>query len=455
MLQLIKLLSLRITEFLAEVAGIVTSRERLKQLWHVRFYSNAFYMVIANATGALFGFVFWIVAARLYSPEDVGLAAALIAAVGLLMWFCDLGLGWGLIRFLSHSGENTNAMINTVLTTRILFSIVVALIFIAGLGFWSPALLFIRSNPTYLTAFILFTVALALFTSTGDVFIARRRAGFNLVSSLIASPLRLLLLLVFPLVAFSHTSGIFAAWGISFCVAVPVGILLFLPRAQPGYRLRFTFNLRIIKEIISFSFANYIAGFFWGASALVLPLMVVNLLGAAPNAYFYIAWAIASVPNMIIGATSMSLFAEGSYEEERLGPNIWRSLKMTYLIIVPTVILILVIAPKLLLLFGGSYSDNATTLLRILAISALPLAINSVYLATKRVEKKLRVIIGLTAFAAALTLGLAYLLLPRMGINGAGIAWLTSQGVIALVVVASWLKTGRRAHTVVSSRKES
>ncbi|MFC1904353.1 lipopolysaccharide biosynthesis protein [Chloroflexota bacterium] len=188
MLQLTKLLSLRIIEFLTEVFGIVTSRERLKQLWHVRLYSNAVYMVIANATSALFGFVFWIIAARLYPPEDVGLAAALIAAVSLLMWFCDLGLGWGLIRFLSHSGKNAEAMINTVLITRILLPIVVAFIFVAGLGFWSPALLFIRDDPTYLTAFVLFTVAYALFISVNDTFIAKRRAGFTLANTFVSTP---------------------------------------------------------------------------------------------------------------------------------------------------------------------------------------------------------------------------------------------------------------------------
>jgi len=456
MLRLIKWLNLRITGFIAEVSALVTSRERLKQLWHVRLYSNAFYMIIANGTGALFGFVFWIIAARLYPPEDVGLAAALIAAVGLLVSSCRLGLGMGLIRFLAHSGKNANSLINTALTTVTLTSIVVALIFVAGLGFWSPALLFLRNNPIYLAAFALFTVARTLTATASETFVAERRAGFSLIVALVYGLLSLLL--VISLAALLHSFGIFASWGISFCIVVPVCLFLLLPRVQPGYRPRFTISLRIIKEIIPFSFVNYIAGFLWGAATLILPLMVMNLLGAEPNAYFYIAWAIASVLNMIAGATSMSLFAEGSYEEERLGPNIWRSLKMTYLIIVPAVILMLVIAPKLLLLFGGSYSENATTLLRILAISALPLAINNVYLATKRVEKKLRVLIGLTAFAAALTLGISYLLLPRMGINGAGIAWLTSQGVIALVVVASWLKTGRklrRGSTIVFPRVES
>jgi O-antigen/teichoic acid export membrane protein len=140
---------------------------------------------------------------------------------------------------------------------------------------------------------------------------------------------------------------------------------------------------------------------------------------------------------MVAGAVSTSLLAEGSHDEERLGLNIWRSLRLIFLTIVPAVVLILTIAPQLLLLFGGSYSESGASLLRIVAISALPWSINLVYLAKLRVEKKLKVIIGFTAFIAVLTLGLAYFLLPRMGINGAGIAWLITHGIIALVIVAT------------------
>jgi O-antigen/teichoic acid export membrane protein len=173
--------------------------------------------------------------------------------------------------------------------------------------------------------------------------------------------------------------------------------------------------------------------------------MVVNLLGAELNAYFYIAWAIGGVLSVIPIAASTSLFAEGSYEQERLGINIWRSLKMILLLLAPAVMLILAFADKLLLLFGTAYAENATTLVRILAIGSLPLAVNIVYLAIKRVEKRLKVIVSLTAFVAVVTLGLTYLLLPHMGINGAGIAWLISQLVIALVIITNWLKRRQAA----------
>jgi O-antigen/teichoic acid export membrane protein len=82
-------------------------------------------------------------------------------------------------------------------------------------------------------------------------------------------------------------------------------------------------------------------------------------------------------------------------------------------------------------------------LLRLLTISAIPQAINVVYLDIKRVEKKLKIIVCLTAFTALMTTGLSYWLLPRMGFNGTGIAWLTSQGVIALLIIAGSLKKRR------------
>lgn len=433
-----KLSNSRLYGLFTDVVKTATSKERLKRLFHIPLYSNALYLMITSAATALLGFVFWIIVARFYPPEDVGLASAAIAAIGLLSLFSYLGLGAGLIRFLPGSGKDANSMINTVFTIGALASILAAFIFVAGLGFWSPALLFLRQNSIYLVTFFLFTIAFTLSYLADNTFIARRQANFVLARGLIFGILRLPLPIL--LAAFFHFFGILASWGISLAVAFLFSILLFLPRAQPGYRPFFAFNRRALNDMLHFSFANYMGSLFWTAPAMVLPIMVVNLLGAEPNAYFYIAWSVSSVLAMIPTAASTSLFAEGSHEEDKLRPNVRRSLKMVFIILVPAIILVLAFADKLLLLFGSSYSENATTLLRILTISALPLAINLVYLGIKRVEKKLKVIVSLSVFAAVATLGLSYLLLPRMGINGVGIAWLVTQGTIALVIAASWLK---------------
>jgi len=440
---LMKLQSSHLYRLLTEVVKIATSREKLKQLFHIPLYSNAVYLMIASAVNALFGFAFWLIVARFYSPTDVGLATAAISGASLLAMLANLGLGYGLIRFLPHSSKNANSLINSCFSLGSLTSVVAGLIFLGGLSFWSPALVFIKQNPIYLTAFLLFTLASTLLSLTGETFVAERRAGFVLATSLVFNSLRLPLVIL--LEAFFHFFAIFASVTIAVGVALLLSIFFFLPQTQPGYRPFFAVNRKVVNEMLHFSFANYLSVLFWAAPGLVLPIMVVNLLGAELNAYFYIGWAIGGVLSVIPSAASISLFAEGSYEQEKLGINIWRSLKMVLLLLVPVVVLVLAFADKLLLLFGIAYAENATTLVRILAISSLPLAINIVYLAIKRVEKKLKVIVSLTALVTVVTLGLAYLLLSGMGINGAGIAWLVSQAIIASVIMASWLKRRQAA----------
>jgi len=182
--------------------------------------------MIATSATAILGFVFWVVAARFYDPEDVGLASATIAAMGLVVSLSRLGLEMGLVRFLHQSGEDARTTINTVFTVGLLASLAAALIFIAGLSFWSPALIFLRENPGYLVAFVVFCVASTLSTFTDHAFIAERRAGFAMGRSIIFSLLKLPLPVL--LAVFFKSFGIFASWGISLIVALLVSVLIFL-----------------------------------------------------------------------------------------------------------------------------------------------------------------------------------------------------------------------------------
>ena len=57
-------------------------------------------MAFANIMSAGCGFFFWIVAARLYALEQVGLATALISSLALVALFSTLGFDSSIIRFL-------------------------------------------------------------------------------------------------------------------------------------------------------------------------------------------------------------------------------------------------------------------------------------------------------------------------------------------------------------------
>ena len=321
-------------------------------------------------------------------------------------------------------------MINTILTFGAATTFISAAFFIVGLGFWSPALTILQRDWLYMATFVIGAVVFTLSNLLDATFVATRKAGFVLTKSMVFGVLRLFLPLL--LLLFFHSFGIFASWSVALVGAFLFGILLLLPRAQSGFQLFPAFNRNVMGKIFRFSFANYLSGIVGGSYTVILPLIVVNVLGAEANAYFYMASAINGILTMIPVAVSTSLFAEGSHEREHLESNAWRSLKMVFIILVPAVILILVFAGKVLLVFGPSYSKNASLLLRIMSISAIPAAINLVYLGIKKVEKKLNVIVFVCAFIAVVSLGLSYALLSRMGINGIGVALLVAHGLVAL-----------------------
>jgi len=94
----------------------------------------------ANVASAAFGFLFWTAAARLYQPQEVGFAAAVISAVGLLAMLSALGLDYALIRFLPQSPA-PHSIVSSSLTIASAGALTLAEVFIGGLEVWSLALL--------------------------------------------------------------------------------------------------------------------------------------------------------------------------------------------------------------------------------------------------------------------------------------------------------------------------
>ena len=418
-------------ETLTDATRIITTKEGLKKLYRVPLYRNAVYLMLNSGAVNVTGFFFWLLAARLYSTEAVGLTSAAISAIALLTLVSTIGLDYALIRFLPGSGDQARSMINSSFTLTGAISIALAFIFLAGLKVWSPALLFIREHPVFFTVFIVTTAATTLRLFANRTLIARRRAGFSLGQGLIFGLVRFVPLVI--LAGSFQAFGIFTSWGIAISLTAVVSILFFIPRIETGYRPFPVIRKRIITDVMHFSLTNYITNIFSAITPYVLPLMVVNILGAESNAYFYIGWAISGTLFMIPVMTSFSLFAEGSHNEERLGREIRRSLKLILVILIPAVIMVLLLGDNILLFFGSAYSENTTRLLRILAISAFPLSINYVYFTMKRVEMDMKSVIGLNAFIAVVTMALSYILLPRIGIIGAGISWLVAQGITAVI----------------------
>lgn len=405
---------------------------QMKQQIREPLYRNSLFLMTSPMLTSGLGFFFWMVVARFYTKEEVGLGASIISAMFLLALLSTLGLGITLIRFLPKA-EKPVEMINSCFTLTGTVALALAAIFITGLNVWSPALGFIREELIFSLAFALFVLLWTLSELTDNIFIARRRAEFVLSKNTIFSLLKIPLPI--PLVLFFHAFGIVGSWGIAMGVALAISLFLFLPRAQNRYNAAPKLNLGIVKDIWRYSAGNYFASLFAAAPPLVLPIMIVNLLGAVQNAYFYVAWMIASLLFAIPGAVSQSLFAEGSHFEDELPDNVSRSFIFVFVLLFPAIILLFLLAKWLLLLFGASYSANAIVLLRLLAFSSVFVAINSVYQSILRVRGRIRELVAICAFIAISVLVGSYIITPTTGIAGIGYVWIAAQGLVSLYVI--------------------
>ena len=218
---------------------------------------------------------------------------------------------------------------------------------------------------------------------------------------------------------------------------------IFLPRVQRLYRLTPRLKAGINSSIWQYSAGSYLTSIFQVAPTGVLPIMVVNLLGPERNAYFYIAWMIASLLFAIPVSVSRSLFAEDAHFEDELEANVRRSFRLTFLLLIPAIILLFLLGKWLLLLFGGSYAANSLLLLKILGLSSLLVGINMIYFSTLRIRDSVRELVIITGFIAIGTLVGSYFIILTTGIAGVGYVWLTAQGIISIYVLFTLIRSYR------------
>ncbi len=416
---------------IACASGIPSSIRRLRSVVTAPLYRNAFYLMLNTAATSFLGFFFWIIVARLYTEAEVGFGSAIISVMTLLGTMSLVGLNTSLIRFLPRT-DRPRELINSCLTLSGLVSLLLTGMFAAGLGYWSPVLAFITQNAIFACAFMIFTLLSTLSALVDAAFVASRRASFVLCKNTINSLIKIPLPVFFAL--FLHAFGVVASWGIAIAAALAIALFIFLPRVQSSYRPVPVLRSGLLREMWRYSAGSYLANLISALRALLLPVMVVNVLGAEANAYFYIAWMIANLLFTIPSAVSHSLFAEGSHSDDVLRRDFIRSLKFTFLLLTLAVIVLVVVGKWLLLAFGQSYSLNALRLLWVLSFSSPLLAISQIYSAILRVRSRLKELIAIQAFTSTVALVASYLLMPTMGIVVVGYVWIGVHGIIAIYV---------------------
>lgn len=390
-----------------------------------------------TGANAVLGIVFWAAAARLYSPDQVGRASALITAATLLSTLAQLNLGNVYARFLGPAGRRQRPMVLAG------YAGVVLLALLLGVGYavLGPGdVLFADVLERWL--FPAAVAVLAIFVLQDMILISLDRAMWVPVENIAWGLAKLGLLVGVATVQPVH--GIVLSWIVpSLAALLAVSAYLCLRRWPSGPPARLPGR----RELTSAVGGEYVIGLVSTAVPLALPLLVVHQLGLAANAYFSVPWLFASSLSLLMWNVASILLVEASSRPAHLAALLRRALRMALAVGVLGGVGLWTVGPLLLSVLGPAYAENSVWLLRFTALAAPAVAIVVVWTTAARSQGWLRAVLGLQLGIGVSLLGLATVLLHRWeAVAGIGVAFAMVQWTAALMVLPSLhrLLGGRR-----------
>lgn len=424
-----------------QTTGIAAARARLAGHLRVPLYRNGYSLAFSTIATSVLGMVFWLVAARMLPAAVVGVDSAIIAASGLLGTIAQLNLTHGLNRFLPRAGSAAGTLIARSYALTAGLGALAGVAFLLGVDWWAPTLSFVADAPPLALWFVVATALTCVFVLQDGALTGLRRAGWVPIENIAYGVAKLGLLVA--LVITGAQTPIFVAWTAPY-VVVLAGVTWLLYRRLLPEHVRATAHRELPVDwgqIRRFVAGDYAASLVSTGLGFLLPIVVLELTGPAPSAYFSLAWTIAYTMFLLSRNMGMSLVAEVVDDGSRLDEYSYAIVLQTGRLLAPPIAVLVLGAPWILRLFGPDYAAGGATLLRLLAFSALPGIITSLFMARSRIQRRmLRLVVVMSALNGGILAG-SLLLVPRMGITGVGVAWLAAHVAAALALLATDLRS--------------
>jgi len=398
---------------------VIAVRNHLK----IPFFNNAYSLIVNQAVSAILGMVFWMVVTRFFSSSQLGLGSGLYSAALLLTSLASLGFGDGLIYYLPRVAHPVR-LINTYFCVSGFVALFFTGVFIICQRWFSPGLEIINESFLFVVLFLLSTLIIHFSILQDGLFIADRVAKYSLTKNILANLLR------FPFLALLFNTK---EWALILSAGISILIgSLFLGKHyklnnRSDYRFKIDLDPLVWKPLLGFSFGNYIMNTVVSLPGSFLPLLVLNNLGPAENGYFYIAWMIPSMLDVIGRSFGSSLFVESGLDFNSIKQNIKRSLITSTIVLIPSVILLSFFSKYILLIFGSQYSLKGITLMRLLLISCIPLSYYGIFIGVLKSLGRVKTLLILGFIFSGLHIGGAFLLISNYGLEGLGYSVLIAR----------------------------
>lgn len=336
------------------------------------------WVLLGQVASSGLGLVFWALAARYFSTDDVGTAAALVSLSSLATSTAMLGLDNGLVRFVSKV-RHPRALIRKVLV------VTGPLAALAGLGLSLFVLTLGDGVGSALLPLVAISVVLTVSQTwlqvTDGAILAAQRTQLLAIRSMAYGAAKIGVLVT---VLSAGAAGLFAAYTIPMLLVVLATFAL-LPRIWPRENHVGTFAS--LREIRTLSAGNYVSGLTYSLPSRLGPSLIYIFLDPANVAFFFISLQLAEVLNYVSEAMAKSLFAHASRADRLERPLAAKMRGLILLVLVPLIVVGVVAAPLVLSFLGPAYAAHALSL-QLFLLAVVPRSLYQIIKAQFNVERR-------------------------------------------------------------------
>ncbi|WP_239381445.1 hypothetical protein, partial [Frankia sp. CIT1] len=401
-------------------------------------YRNGLALVVNSGVSSLLGSAYWILAARTATPATVGAATALVAALTALSTLAQFSFGGAFATFLPGAGASARRLVLIGYGVATGASLLLGTVFVLVIPRMSPALA-VLGRPSAAIGFTLAVVLWSIFSLQDSVLTGLRAALWVPIENVAYSATKLAVLAALAAGGQSGALSLFGSWALPPVVFIAaVSWLLWtrlLPPSRPTGGRAAGETLGGTTEMFRFLSGDAVGMLFAQVATTFLPVLVVVRMGSTAGGAFGIAWMLTVSVDLITIGMGISLTVEGAQP----GANVDALHTAVLRRVLPVVAAVgaagIAAAPAILKIFGTTYAEQATTLLRLLLLGGMARAVTVLAVCAARARRQAGRIVVLQAIPAMIiTVGVWQFAQP-LGLPGVGLAWVAGQSVTAMIAI--------------------
>lgn len=318
---------------------------------NLQLFRSSVSQILGLMASSIGSFLLWLLAAHRYSPQDVGVAAGIVAFVTLLSTILSAGLGQFLL-VAQTQGQ-------WIISSRLIGLIVVgepclAALICASIFRGTRGIVGIDA----LAAVAIFAFGLSLTSLQDSIYVSAGQL-VDIPLKAVAISLGRLLLVLYPLHSIDSQSMLLIVLVLPQVLAGIVWGLCRLPKAIKRQERKQ--NNQSTKPILQLLGVGYLYALSVTANGYILPAIATNALKASDAAVFYVTWMVASLPSVVSGSVANALVARLGAKRDVL-VQLRRILTSYCVVAAGMTILLALMGPLILHLYGAHYQQGKVAL---------------------------------------------------------------------------------------------